>query len=120
MLTTLARLAFVFGLLAVIVLSIIQTDVNRMLGLPDIVCHMVAYAALAFAGGIAFRRIRNLYILSASLFLLGATLELAQGLVSGRDASGYELLANTVGIAIGGAAVIPTNILLYRWPQIFG
>ncbi len=118
MLKNLFRMAFFVGLLAVIVLSVIPKEAIPSLGLPDILAHMAAYAALALAGGIAFRRARSLFMLAAGLLLLGAGLELVQALVPGRDASGYEFLANMAGIALGSAAAISVNTVLNRHPQI--
>ena len=118
MLKKLSRMAFFVGLLAVIVLSVIPKEAIPSLGLPDILAHMAAYAALALAGGIAFRRARSLFMLAAGLLFLGASLELVQALIPGRDASGYEFLANMVGIALGSAAAISANTVLNRHPQI--
>ncbi len=120
MLKKLSRMAFFVGLLAVVVLSVIPKEAIPSLGLPDILAHMAAYAALALAGGIAFRRARSLFMLAAGLLLLGATLELVQGFLPSRDASGYEFLANMVGIALGSAAAISANTVLNRHPQILG
>jgi VanZ family protein len=114
MLKKLFRMAFFVGLLAVVVLSVIPKEAIPSLGLPDVLAHMAAYAALALAGGIAFRRARSLFILAAGLLLLGASLELVQGLIPGRDASGYEFLANMVGIALGSVAAISTSIVMNR------
>ena len=90
------------------------------LELPDLLAHMAAYAALASAGGIAFRGARSLLMLAGGLLLLGASLELVQGFLPSRDASGYEFLANMVGIALGSAAAISANTVLNRHPQILG
>ncbi len=120
MLTILSRMAFFVGLLAVIILSVIPKEAVPSLGLPDILKHMVAYAALALTGGIAVRRARSVFMLAAGLLLLGAGLELVQGLLPGRDASGYEFLANMVGIALGSTAAISANTVLNRHPQILG
>ena len=107
-------MALFVGLLAVIIMSVIPKEAIPSLGLPDILAHMAAYAALALAGGIAFRRARSLFMLAAGLLFLGASLELVQGFLPSRDASGYEFLANVVGIALGSAAAISTNIVMNR------
>ena len=107
-------MTFFVGLLAVIILSVIPAEVFPNLWLPDILGHMAAYAALALAGGIACRSARSLFMLAAGLALLGASLELVQALLPTRDASGYELLANIVGIALGLAAASLTNMLISR------
>ncbi len=120
MLRKLSRMAFFVGLLAVVVLSVIPKEAIPSLGLPDILAHMAAYAALALAGGIAFRRARSLFMLAAGLLLLGASLELVQALLPGRDASGYEFLANMVGIALGSAAAISTSVVMNRCRRMLG
>ena len=120
MLTIFFRMAFFVGLFAVIVLSVMPTEAIPKLGLPDILKHMAAYAALALAGGIAFRDARSLFMLAAGLLFLGASLELVQGLIPGRDASGYEFLANLAGIALGSAAAISTSFVMNKRRRILG
>ena len=120
MLTILFRMAFFVGLLAVIILSVIPKEAVPSIGLPDILAHMAAYAALALAGGIAVRRARSVFMLAAGLLLLGAGLELVQALLPGRLASGYDMLANVVGITLGSAAAISTNTVMNRRPRILG
>ena len=110
-------MVFSVGLLAVILLSVIPAEAFPHFRIPEIVGHMAAYAALALAGGIACRSARSLFMLAAGLVLLGAGLELVQALLPTRDASGYELLANTVGIALGLAAVILTNMFINRYSR---
>ena len=113
-------MAFFVGLLAVIVLSVIPKEAIPSLGLPDILAHMAAYAALASAGGIAFRGARSLFMLAAGLLFLGASLELVQGFLPSRDASGYEFLANMTGIALGSAAAISTSFVMNKRRRILG
>jgi VanZ family protein len=120
MLKKLSRMAFFVGLLAVIVLSVIPKEAVPSIGLPDILAHMAAYAALALAGGIAVRRARSVFMLAAGLLLLGAGLELVQALVPSRDASGYEFLANVTGIALGSAAAISTSFVMNKRRRILG
>ena len=120
MLRTLSQMVFVIGLLAVIALSVIPQGAMPDIGVSDKLGHIAAYAALALAGGIAYRRARSLFMLAAGLLLLGVGLELVQALLPGRLASGYDLLANMVGITLGSAAAISTNIVTNRRPRILG
>jgi VanZ family protein len=107
---------FFLGLSVVIVLSVIPAEAFPNLRLSDIVGHMAAYAVLAVAGGIACRRAQSFFMLAAGLIALGACLEFAQALLPTRDASGSELLANFVGVALGSTATIVINVLLTkRW-----
>ena len=122
MLRKLSWMAFFVGLFAIILLSVIPVTAIPKLGLPlpEILSHMAAYAALALAGGIACRSARSLFMLASGLLLLGVGLEFVQALLPSRDASGYELLANVAGVALGFAAAILTNTLIKKCPQILG
>ena len=122
MLKKLSWMAFFVGLFAVILLSVIPATAIPKLGLPlpEILRHMAAYAALALAGGIACRSTRSLFMLASGLLLLGVGLEFVQALLPSRDASGYELLANVVGVALGFAAAILTNALIKKCSQNLG
>ncbi len=120
MLRTLSQMVFVIGLLAVIALSVIPQGAIPDTGVSDKLGHIAAYAALVLAGGIAFRRARSLFMLAAGLLLLGVGLELVQALLPGRLASGYDMLAIVVGIALGSAAAISTNTFMNRRPRILG
>ncbi len=120
MLRTLFQIVFLIGLLAVIALSVIPQGAMPDTGLSDKLGHMAAYATLALAGGIAYRGARSLLILAVGLLLLGAGLELVQALLPGRFASGYDLLANLVGISLGSTAAISTNTVMNRRPRILG
>jgi VanZ family protein len=59
-------------------------------------------------------------MMAAGLLLLGAGLELVQAFLPNRFASGYDVLANVVGITLGSTVAISTNTLLNRHPQILG
>ena len=110
----LARLALFVGVVTVILLSLIPNEAMPSLAISDALAHMTAYGVLAFVGGIARRHARSLVMLATVLFLLGASLEFFQGLLPDRDASGYELLANMVGIAVGCLVAISINAALNR------
>jgi len=114
MLRTLSRTAFIVGLIAVIALSIIPAGSTPDLEISDKLAHLVAYAALALAGGIAFSGYRSVFILVAGLLLLGIGLELVQAFVPGRSSSGYDGLANAIGIALGSAAALSINMIMKR------
>ena len=59
-------------------------------------------------------------MMAAGLLFLGAGLELVQAFLPNRFASGYDVLANVVGITLGSTVAISTNTLLNRRPQILG
>jgi VanZ family protein len=118
MLKKLSRMAFLVGLLAVISLSVIPQGAIPDMGLSDKLGHLAAYACLALAGGIAYRGGRSLFMIAAGLLLLGLGLELVQAFLPGRSASGYDVLANVIGTALGAAAAI--SISNIRRPRILG
>ena len=109
-----SQVVFMIGLLAVILVSVIPGDAVPRIGVRDVSAHMMAYAALAFVGGIACQRARSLLILTAGLVFLGMSLEVIQALIPSRDANGYELLADVVGIALGSAAALSTKVFLNK------
>ncbi len=118
MLSKLFRAVFFIGLLVVIALSVIPQEAKPDTGMSGKLNHIAAYAALALAGGIAYRRRRPLFMMAAGLLLLGAGLELVQAYLPSRFANGYDVLANVVGIALGSAAAISTNAFMNGRPRI--
>lgn len=70
-------------------------------GLSDKHEHFIAYGAMAlwFAGSFPRRRY---WLIGLALFLLGVSIEEAQGLMGlGRQADLYDVIANTLGVIIG-------------------
>ncbi len=109
-----SRIVFFVGLLAVIALSVIPQEAKPDPKLLYNLNHIAAYAALALAGGIAYRDGRSFFMMAAGLLILGAGLELLQAFLPSRFANGYDVLANVVGIALGSAAAISTSIVMNR------
>ncbi len=120
MLRKLSRIAFFIGLVAVIALSVIPQEAKPDPKLPYNLNHIAAYAALALAGGIAYRGGRSPFMMAAGLLLLGAGLELVQAYLPSRFANGYDVLANVVGIALGSAAAISTSVVMNRRRRMLG
>lgn len=64
--------------------------------------HVLAFAALAFAGLLALReRPRPLLTLSLGLLALGVGIEVGQAFVPGRSPDGLDVLADAMGIVLG-------------------
>ncbi len=104
MMRKLAKFAFSIGLVSVIVLSLLPQETLPETGMWDKMNHALAYAVLAVLGGFGFKGWRSLLMVGIGLVLLGAGLELAQSVISYRDGSITDALANFVGVAIGSLA----------------
>jgi VanZ family protein len=115
-----SRIAFVIGLVIVIALSVIPAATPPDIAGSDKLGHMAAYMALTLVGSIAFRVIWPLWMLAAARVLLGLSLEFVQVFIPSRTASGYEMLANMIGIAAGSVAAVATTIIANKRPQTLG
>ena len=100
------RLIWLAALAAVIVGSVLPAQsaaislIDRA-GINDKVEHFTAYAVLAALPSLDRFRCRCLRATIASLFLLGALLELVQLFSPGRTCDWHDLLANSCGILVG-------------------
>lgn len=102
-LSRILRLAWLIGLVAVIVGSLApaQSSVVHLIdlgGINDKVEHFTAYAVLAALPSLHRFRCRRIGAAMVFLFLLGAALELGQRVSPGRTCDWYDLLANSCGI----------------------
>ena len=120
MFRNLSRIAFIVGLLAVILLSLLPPEALPDPGTWDKLNHVMAYAALALAGGLGFRGLRSLLLIGIGLLILGAGIEIAQAALTYRSASAYDALANLIGIALGSIAAIGTHAFAQRRTPIIG
>ncbi|MFC3702742.1 VanZ family protein [Reinekea marina] len=93
----LAKIAFVLMLLLVMVLSLApvsQPDFSP----NDKVNHFIAYGALSLVGLVAFKQQVATIV---GLFCYGILIEFLQGLTEYRFASAADVVANSLGLAIG-------------------
>ncbi len=111
----LSQVAFVVGLLIIIVFSLLPREYTPEMGGSDKLYHLMAYAALVLVGGIGFKGLRPLLLVALGLLILGVGLELAQAIVPGRYASGHDALANMAGIILGCLAAASANGLARKW-----
>ncbi len=118
MVRKLSRIAFIVGLLAVILLSLLPREALPDPGTWDKLNHVMAYGVLALAGGLGFRGLRSLLLVGIGLLILGIALEIAQAALPYRSASAYDALANLIGISLGSIAAIGVNALLQKRAQI--
>ena len=99
-LRTALRWLFAAGTIAVIVLSLLPGQEMPSVGVSDKIEHVVAYALLGLAGGLAFPTRRATILLLALLPILGIALEIAQLAVPDRSAEVADALADWIGAAI--------------------
>jgi VanZ family protein len=118
MFRNLSRIAFIVGLLAVILLSLLPQEVLPDPGTWDKLNHVMAYGVLALAGGLGFRGLRSLLFVGIGLLILGIALEITQTALTSRSASAYDALANLIGISFGSIAAIGVNAHLQKRAQI--
>ena len=107
-----------------IFISSSMSEVSIPGGMSDLGAHALAYAGLgalltrALAGGLG-RSVRPtlavVAVVAASAY--GVTDEFHQSFVPGRDPSGWDLLADTVGAALGAGAVMAWGIVKPRLSQ---
>ena len=112
------RLIWLAALVAVIVGSVLpaQSVAMRLIdraGINDKVEHFTAYAVLAALPSLDRFRCRRLRATIASLFLLGALLELAQLFSPGRTCDWHDLLADSCGI-VAGVVLVRVSSLAFR------
>lgn len=101
MIKSLSQLAFVVGLMLLLVLTLTPGNDMPDIGGFDKVYHALAFLLLAATGYVAFPTRRGLWSLLFGLGLLGAAIEVAQLLVPGRSCDIDDWLADSAGILLG-------------------
>jgi VanZ family protein len=91
------RYIFAVGIIVVVTLSLLPGNDVPSVGVSDKIEHLVAYALLGLAGGLAFPTRRGVIVLLVLLPLLGVALELAQPRVPERSADVADALADWIG-----------------------
>jgi VanZ family protein len=69
----------------------------------DKVAHLVTYAVFAALGHRVIRGGRGYLLLCLGILVYSGLIEVAQSYIPGRVMSGYDILANAVGVVIGAA-----------------
>lgn len=103
------------GVAAIAVLSLLPADDLVRTGFGDRLEHVVAYAGLGLAAGLAFRGRRSPLGLFASLAALAAILETLQALSAGRHPSVGDFLASSTGAVVGIAAAGASDLIRTRF-----
>ncbi|MBI4957005.1 MAG: antibiotic resistance protein VanZ [Myxococcales bacterium] len=101
-----ALVAFGVALVAVIALSLAPARYTPAMDEGNRAGHLVAYGVLALLGGSAATGRRMPWLIPLALVLLGAVLELAQGLVASRVADPGDAVANALGVTVGSLVAI--------------
>jgi VanZ family protein len=97
---TVSRYIFAAGMVAVVVLSLLPGKDMPSVGVSDKIEHVVAYALLGLAGGLAFPTRRAMLLLLVLLPILGIALEVAQLFVPERSAEVADALAGWIGTSL--------------------
>ena len=103
---TIARAAGFFGVLAIIVLSLVPGTYRPHTGLPGVAEHFIAYCSTAFAFALGFRSSASRVVIALGLTLLAGSMEVLQLWVPGRHSAiidaVFSSLGGLLGIALGG------------------
>ena len=91
---------FVIYTIGVTVMSLIPGDQANVADL-DKLAHLLVYYIFAVFGYRALANKRYYSYLCLGIIVYGALLEFGQSYVPGRDMSGYDLLANALGVVLG-------------------
>lgn len=116
-------LAVWLGMVAMVIVLSLVPPPDMAMTLPknsDKVEHLLAYAALAFAGLQVFCGRRALWVLGVSLVALGVGLEVAQGVLvpAIRQMDWHDAVANACGVLLGLAPArtrAATWLLRWEW-----
>ena len=98
------RIGFYIYVLVVIAVSLVPCAGLETPGVLDKIGHFAAYAIMSFWGLVLFRSQGSPLLVLLFCLLLGVSLEYMQLLVSGREASIADGLANFIGVTTGALA----------------
>lgn len=107
------RLLFLFELLGIIYLSLKSPNGGVNVQLNDKVGHFIGYGVLSLNTFLVFgfNLQRKGILLIMGLVGMGVMLEGLQGFVPGREVSGLDIVANSIGVAMGTA-------LYFLWKRV--
>ena len=99
------RVCLVLEFLGIVYLSLKSPNGGVNVQLNDKVGHFIGYGVLSLNTFLVFgfKPLRKGILLVFGLVGMGAILEGLQGFVPGREVSGLDIVANSVGVAIGTA-----------------
>jgi len=90
--------------LAVVIYGSLTSSPPDLPGFPgaDKWLHLIAYTMMMLWFGFLYRSRRSLLVLGASFIALGIVLDLLQGATSYRSMEFLDMMANALGVLIGG------------------
>jgi VanZ family protein len=94
------QVIFISYVLLVILLSLFPQPAGTGGGYLDKIIHASLYCVMGVLAYIAFNTLGKRIVMFLFMLLLGISLELFQTYIPGRDASVYDALANTTGLAL--------------------
>jgi VanZ family protein len=99
------RLLLLLELLGIVYLSLKSPNGGVNVQINDKVGHFIGYGVLSLNTFLdfGFKPIRKGILLMIGLLGMGAILEGLQGFVPGREVSGLDIVANSIGVVIGTA-----------------
>ena len=100
-LRTISRVAGCFGVLAIIVLSLVPGIDRPHTGLPGVAEHFIAYYSTALAFGLGFRSTASRIVIALSLTLLAGSMEVLQLWVPGRHSAIIDAVVSSLGGFLG-------------------
>ncbi|WP_236614319.1 VanZ family protein [Stutzerimonas azotifigens] len=105
------------AVLAIILFTGLKPEpVPQVFDQQDKLHHLLGFAALAFSVRLAFPSLRLLWTVALCL-AAAIMIELAQGYQPHRDASVADMVANTLGVAVGCVCLSVGRRLYDRWAR---
>jgi len=115
-LLTISRVAGFFGVLAIIVLSLVPGIDRPHTGLPGVAEHFIAYYSTAFAFALGFRSRASRVVIALGLTLLAGSMEVLQLWVPGRHSATIDAAVSSLGGLLG---IVMGGLLLGLAAQVY-
>jgi len=109
------QVIYISYVLLVIFLSVIPISAGGGVQYLDKVEHATAYCVMGVLAYISVESLNKRIILYIFMFLLGIAIEFFQMYIPGRDASVYDAMANTAGLALSFLLCWVFSILFKRF-----
>ncbi len=108
------RVSLIIVLIGIAYLSLTPSE-TLVVG-NDKISHFIAYSVLMFnAGLLTFKSKRNFRLAILICLGFGALIEVVQHFVPGRFMSGYDMIANSLGVLIGSILTVVLYKPVYKF-----